>query len=326
LVKRKFAARLFADWPAKVLSFAAALLLFFSYRLNRLEERYFSVPLELRVDRSLAVATSLSRSVRVTLRGESSGIFSIIEDDVTAVADLSSIRTPGSARVPVRIELGGSALDVSPLEISVDPPELALVLERRVSRLVPVTPSFKGYLATGYELANYSVIPAEVEVSGPAGAMAALADLGTDFIELAGRTEDFSARVRLLGREGLLTIEGPSEIEFRASVRPSLGQKTWEGLPIGLRGLDPGLAPASPLPGVSLVVRTSGAEGLDFEPGPETIYVDASGVRKPGTATLPVRAFLPEWVALESLDPESVVLTVVEARPAGQAAGEGGAQ
>ncbi|GAB1456978.1 hypothetical protein MASR2M48_22860 [Spirochaetota bacterium] len=37
--------RLLADWPAKILSLAGAVALFFFYQLNRLEERPLSVPL-----------------------------------------------------------------------------------------------------------------------------------------------------------------------------------------------------------------------------------------------------------------------------------------
>ena len=61
--------RLLAHWPAKVISLAAATLLFFFYRYSSLEERTLSIPLKLNLPPGLAVATPYPRYVRVTLRG-----------------------------------------------------------------------------------------------------------------------------------------------------------------------------------------------------------------------------------------------------------------
>ncbi len=63
---RDFLGRVLADWPAKVLSLCAALLLFFFYQLNRLENRPLSVPLEVKVGADFVPASQYPRSVRVT--------------------------------------------------------------------------------------------------------------------------------------------------------------------------------------------------------------------------------------------------------------------
>ncbi len=306
-----FWARAVSDWPAKVLSLAAALLLFFFYRLNRLEDRYISVPLSVTMNDEFAPASQVPRSVRIALRGESNALFSIQEDDVKATLDLSGYREEGVFRVPVQIEKRGSALGVDPLEIQADPGEVAVGIERRASRLVPVTPSFRGFLAPGYELVSFDISPPEVEVYGPASAVARVADVATDFIELTGRSADFTAVVKLVRKEGLVYISGGGSAQFSATVRKSLAARTLERLPILPVGLAPSLELASPLPAGRIRLRSAGAEASSFSPEPGALSVDLSSVDRPGAYVLPVLAVLPDGLVVDSYEPAEVSVEIV---------------
>ena len=302
--------RLLSDWPAKVLSLAAALLLFFFYRLNRLECRYISVPLNVSFNEEYLPSSQLPRSVRVTLRGESNDLFSIQEDDIRATLDLSPFRGEGAFRAPVQIEKGGTALGVDPLEIAVDPADAAVSIERRVTRVLPVTPSFKGFLETGYEMVSFDISPPEVEVYGPAGAVARLTDIQTDFIELTGRSADFEAMVRLERKDGPVYIAGPESVDFKAAVKQSVSVKTFSGIAIEARGLPEGLVLREPLPAASLILRSSSADIALFEPIPGILSVDLSGIAGPGAFELDVEASLPAGFVVERLEPPSVSVVV----------------
>ena len=182
---------LLSDWPAKVLSIAGAVALFFFYQFNRLEERPLSVPLRVEVNNELVPASQYPRTVRLVVRGESNAIFSILEEDLQASIDLGPYRNAGIVRVPVLVEKRGSALGIDPLEISVEPPEIALSIEPRVERDIHVVPSFRGYLEPGYELAGFKLEPSKIEVAGPASLMEEIDDVATEPIELTGRSENF---------------------------------------------------------------------------------------------------------------------------------------
>jgi hypothetical protein len=305
--------RVASDWPAKVLSLAAALLLFFFYRLNRLEDRYLSVPLAVTMNEEYAPASQIPRSVRISLRGESNALFSVQEDDVRASLDLSAYRSEGIFRAPVLIEKRGTALGIDPLEIQADPSEVAVGIERRVARLVPVTPSFRGFLSPGYELVSFDISPPEVEIYGPSSAVARVADVSTDFIELSGRSADFKAKVKLLKKESLVFVSGTDTVEFGAVVRRSLAVRTLERLPILPVGLGPGLELDGPLPAGSIRLRSAGAEASGFSPEPGALSVDLSSVKKPGSYVLPVLAVLPDGLVVESYEPQEVAVEVVAA-------------
>ena len=279
---REFSKRLLANWPAKVLSLAAALLLFSFYRLNRLEDRYISVPLSVSMNDEYVPSSQYPRSVRATLRGESNALFAIQEDDVRASLDLSGYRAEGKYRVSVQIERRGTALGVDPLEIRTDPSDIAVSMEKRISRVVPITPSFKGFLEPGYELVSFELTPSEIEVSGPAGSVSHISDVETDFIQLAGHNADFIAKVRVVKKDNLVSIAGPESVEFRAVVQRSLSIKSFEGIAIAAEGLPPELGLAAPLPPGRLRIRSSTSDIAGFSPAQGILYVDLSEFRKPG--------------------------------------------
>ena len=310
------AKRLLSNWPAKVLSFAAALLLFFFYRLNRLEDRYISTPLSVSVNDEYALASQAPRSVRVTLRGESNALFTIQEDDIKASLDLSSYRAEGQYRAPVQVERKGTALGVDPLEIRTDPVDVAVAIEKRVTRVVPITPSFKGFLEPGYELVAFDLKPSEIEVSGPASAVARVDDVQTDFIELSGRNSDFTVKSRVVKKESLVSVSGPDSVEFRAVVQRSLAIKTFQGVAIAGEGLTPDLALAQSLPAGSFRIRSSTTDISGFAPTPGLLYVDLSGMRKAGTYQAKVQARSPDGFTIERFDPQAVQVTVVAAEGA----------
>jgi hypothetical protein len=305
--------RLLANWPAKVLSLAAALLLFFFYRLNRLEDRYVSVPLALTMNEDFALATQSPRAVRVTLRGESNAIFTIQEDDVRASLDLSTYHAEGLYRAPVQIERRGSALGVDPLEIRADPADVAVTMERRVSRVVPVTPSFKGFLEPGYELVSFDLTPSSVEISGPRSAVDRVGDVQTDFIELAGHNSDFSVKVRVVKKESLVSIQGSDSVEFRAVVQRSLAIKSFEAVPIAAEGLAAGLMLAQALPPGTLRIRSSTVDITGFSPPPGILFVDLSAFRKPGSYEAKVQPRAPDGFTIERFEPQTLKVAIMAA-------------
>jgi YbbR domain-containing protein len=301
-----------ANWPAKVLSLAAALLLFFFYRLNRLEDRYISVPLSVSMNDEYVPSSQYPRSVRATLRGESNALFSIQEDDVRASLDLSGYRAEGQYRAPVQIERRGSALGVDPLEIRTDPGEVVVTMEKRQTKSVPVTPSFKGFLEPGYELVSFELEPARVEVSGPASAVSRAKEVQTDFIELAGRSSDFIVKAHIIKKDALVSVNGVDTVEFRAVVQRSLAIKDFEGVAVAPEGLAPSLALAEGLPSCSLRVRSSTTDITAFSPSQGILYVDLSALRKAGTYQVKVQSRAPDGLTIERFEPESVKVTVIQ--------------
>ncbi len=311
---RDFLGRVLADWPAKVLSLCAALLLFFFYQLNRLENRPLSVPLEVKVGADFVPASQYPRSVRVTLRGESGAIYTIQEEDIVARLDLSSYRSEGSFRVPIQIERAGTALGVDPLEIQVEPADVELSIERRSARAVPVSPAFRGFVQKGFEIAGFEIQPPDVEISGPASAVDKVVDVKTEPIELTGRASDFTVKAKLVRKESLVALSGTGSVDVRVSVARSAGILSFEDVEIAVGGLPDGLVPVPPLPRARVDLRPiPGAEAPALADLPfGTLWVDASGLRASGAYELAVAASAPGGYEIVGLEPSEARLEIAE--------------
>lgn len=203
---------------------AAALILSVFHRVNTLETRYFSLPLNVESGDALVPASSLTRMVRVSVRGETNSIYSISEGDIEAYIDAKKQLIEGSYRIPVQIRKRGAALGVEPLEISVDPLEVSLRLERNLSRDITVIPVYRGKVAEGYELAAQSIIPAVVAAEGPRSFVESKSGFQTETIDLEGRREDFSVILSIIDDEPFIAIHGNRMVEYRGVIRRIMHQ------------------------------------------------------------------------------------------------------
>ncbi|MDR2101780.1 MAG: hypothetical protein LBP43_04350 [Treponema sp.] len=307
---RKFLAKAAENWPAKVLSVAFALILFVFHRMSTLEERFFSVPLKVEIDEGMTPSSPYTRMIRLNLRGDANSIYPILEDDIEAYIDLTRYTEKGSYQAPVQIRKKGTALGVEPLEIGVDPLEISLELDHRVSKYVPLTPNMRGYPEQGYELVSYTLNPTQVVIDGPLNATDGISELLTDFIELDGRTEDFSVMVNILNPAPLVMIRGNGMTEFRGFVRELIILRNFEKVPVAVNGLAPGFNVVPEISAVNL--RFEGArQRLENYTIPDNfLSLDCSVINEPGTYILPVKAALVPGINLIRIEPENITVHI----------------
>ncbi|MDR2134809.1 MAG: hypothetical protein LBP27_06840 [Treponema sp.] len=307
---RKLFARIAENWFAKVLSVFIALLLFVFHRMSTLEDRFLSVPLAVEANALFIPASSYTRIIKVTIRGDANSIYPILEDDIEAYIDLKKYDAGGWYRVPVQVRKKGTALGVEPLEISVDPMEISLQLDQKTSKYVPLTAGLRGNVESGYDFVSYTLTPTQVVIDGPMNVVGAVSELYTDVVDLEGRKEDFSVMVNVLNRDPLIVIRGNGMTEFRGFIRPSVPVRNIDEIPIVFHGL------AGSLEGVPDIktgsVRLEGDQALldQFVPPPDFLSVDCSPVTGPGEYTLPVTVNLPPGLSLVRREPQRVTLAV----------------
>ncbi len=307
---RKLIDRVVHNWPVKVLSVAAAVLLFTFNRMSTLEERFFSVPLRVALDGSLVPASNYPRMIRITLRGESNTIFPIQEEDIEAYVDLTKYRTGGVYKAPVLVRKKGAAAGADPLEIHVDPLEIALSLEPRAVKTVPVTPSFRGYLESGYELASYALEPSAVEVSGPASLLSRLNDVTTEAVELSGKKENFEVAVKIVNRESLVTVSGDLRVKFSGMIQQSIMLRTLEHLPIVLSGLPPGFQARPQVNFGSVKLQGSQNDLESYVPDASLLSLDCSDIDDAGLYILPLIVSAPPNFSVVRFDPVEIAVEV----------------
>ena len=206
------------NWPAKVLSVGLAIILFVFHHMSTLETRFFSVPLNIENQGVLMPSSSYPRMIHTSLRGEANSIYPILEEDIEVYVNVEKFSAPGTFTVPVQWRKKGTARRVEHLQITVDPMEITFSLDYKISKFVPLSASLRGQVEPGFALASYSLNPSQVIIDGPAGLMGGISELYTEFIDLDGRSSDFSMNVIILQRDPLVTVRGSGVSEFHGII------------------------------------------------------------------------------------------------------------
>jgi YbbR domain-containing protein len=305
--------RLFRNWPAKVLSFALALLLLIFHDITRLEERFVTVSLEVRLTEELVPASPYPQQVRLRLRGESEQVYRVVEDDLRAYIDLEQIASEGEHRVPVNVERQGISAEPGTLEISVEPAVVTLTLEEKAIRSVEVQESTSGFVPSGFELERIIKTPSSVEIEGPRTRVERVEFVRTEDVDLTNRREDFTERIRLVSPDPLIRFRGGDIVELRGIVAEAVVLQTFEPVDMVVSGLDPDFALDQELPAGLIRVQARQVDIERLSPGDVQLSIDAATVSETGALRLPVRPIVPAGFVVLRYEPTSIQLVVVEA-------------
>jgi YbbR domain-containing protein len=304
-------ARALEKWPVKVLSIVAAIILFVFHRMGSLQERFFSAPLQLEISGNLVPSNSYPHNIRVTLRGDANSIYPVSENDIEVYLDLTRLKEPGSMKAPVQVRKKGTALETENIEIGVDPMEVNIELDTKISKYVPVTPKLAGTLENGFELVSYTLEPNQVQIDGPLNLITTIAELATEQIDLTDRNADFIIHMRLASPSPLLSIRGDGLTEFRGVVRESIMIRSFDAVPITITNLREGLrAQVEPATG-SLRLEGPQREMEEYQMRESLLSVDCSALT-PGTHIVPVKVTAGQGFSVSRRDPLEAVVTVAE--------------
>lgn len=309
---RELTKKILENWPAKIFSFVLALMLFLFYRMSSLEERFFSVPLEIETNGEFIPSTSIPRTVKITLKGESEHIYPIVEQDIIAYLDLARISSEGEYKINIKTRLSGTALGVTPLEISIDPEILIVKLEKKEFKTVSITPSLNGYPDLGYELHGVSVTPEKLEISGPQNAVSNIDSLFTETINLTGKKQSFGGEISLIQNNSFVEITGQKKVTYNVYIEKSLEIKKIDKVPFYFKDLASNLyiEPSS----IGGSIRISGLQ-YEFETWsiPNNILtIDCRAIIEPGLYELEVQARVPNSFEVLSYSPKTLQIEVKE--------------
>ncbi|BCW92116.1 CdaR family protein [Thermoanaerobaculum aquaticum] len=219
-------------WPRQpglaLLALALSVVLWYARALERrmpVAEREVEASLTLvNIPPNLVVTSDVPRTVAVRLRGPLERLQAV--DKLGAVVDLAQARE-GEASYPVASRLVNLPLDVGVVGIS--PPEVALRLEKLVSRQVPVRVVLAGSPAEGFHVAAASADPRLVMVQGPEQQVNVLPSVSTDPVVVEGARMGFEVTVGVRSPSPLLRVVGPLAVRVRVDIGRAEEAKTQGG-------------------------------------------------------------------------------------------------
>lgn len=170
--------------------------------------------------------------VRVTIRGPWRRMRNFDERELPRISvDLRNapggeiMFTPDMVEVPSGLSVAG-----------IRPRSMRIAFDRRVEKLVEITPVIAGRPQHGYRVVGeLKPTPVAVKVRGGARLVAALSTVRTREVSLEGRTESFSAPTTLIPPDGIELV-GSDQVRVQVSIGEDLVTRRLQGLTVQVVG------------------------------------------------------------------------------------------
>lgn len=178
--------------------------------------------------------------------------------------------------------------------IGVEPAEIALNLQQRMTRDVPVRVTFSNRLSPDYKSSLANCIPSTVRVVGPEQLLRDLKSVSTQPIPLSESiTEGFEYVAQLDAPAG--TTISPEKVTCQVDVEKNYEQRTFQSLPVLLLTLSGGKPLKTEFLGPSRVeatVRGLAGSVAALVPAEVRPYLDISHIDKPGIYEVSVGCYV----------------------------------
>lgn len=204
------------NWALKLLSLAFALILWFFVMGERKLERSYAVPLEMKnVPKAMIVANDVPSEVAVRISGPRTLLMNLHAEDLRIVIDLQDL-PPGLTsfkRLEERLNIP------APLKVTrLSPSYVDVKIDRVAVKRVSVKAILKGRPAEGFWVENVLTVPESVDVEGAEGELAALQQVETSSLSIAGANSNLVAAVPLVYRGKYTWLKKPENVEIKVTI------------------------------------------------------------------------------------------------------------
>ena len=120
---------------------------------------------------------------------------------------------------------------------SINPRSVHIAFDKRVDKVVEVSPQVAGHPQHGYFVAEIKAVPATVKLRGGEGMLSALSAVRTREVSLEGRTEQFTAEADIVPPEGVEVVGNP-QVVVQIRVDEELVTRKVPALTVAVKGDD----------------------------------------------------------------------------------------
>lgn len=310
---RQLTEKYFEKWPAKIVCFVLAVILYVFHQVSLVEKRSFVVPLHVSENGMVTHQTGIPSSVNVIVRANPENINSISTSDIRASISLDDYIESGTFNIPVVLKLSDKLLTIDPLEVHVSPEFITTRVDIKKARFVKIQPSIVGEVAHGYEIANIDVNPSYAQIVGAEAMVDKIDYIETTKVMVSNASTDFSTEAEYLSVNKLLKVIDKGPYKVTVSVQPAEAEKNFEQVSILPLHLSKKLMLKKSLPYVSFKLKGKLLNLEKYSPAIDTVRIDFSNVTAPGTYELPLLYTVPHAFTILEKSDETVTVELLEA-------------
>ncbi len=292
------------NWPIKLICFVLAVFIYFFYRTATIDGKTLVVSLDVSSQGVTLPAQTLPSHVKVSLKGRPEDLARITEKNISALVNLDHYTEAGSYRVPVEILLAPEIMGIEPLEVTVDKSFLEIAIAQKDRRQIPVEAEIQGTPASGYEIADISIVPSTIGVSGAKSILDAMVEVSTDAISVDEKRTSFSQKVPIYHESDLVSYNDES-VTVTVTIQPITASRRFVDQTVYLYGVNPLLEASCEPERITFTVTGNQNQLEAFVPELHTVRINCSALTlsdltKADTYQLPVEVVLPNGIRLVS--------------------------
>jgi YbbR domain-containing protein len=251
-IRRWLHGALFDNLGLKFLSLVLAATVFLLVTSDEHHEISVAVGVKYEYPSDKVLVSDPLEVVRVTIKGPLRRLRDFDEQSRRVVLDLRNAPTGEIAITPDMITNLPPKLEVT----SINPRSVRVVFDRRIEKLIEITPVVSGQPQHGYEVDQISVVPPTIPVRGAERVLAAATSIRTSEVTLDGKAESFDQLAEIVAPAGVI-VDPQQRIGVRVRLRVKLVTQTLEDVPV--------------------VVEGEGIDPARWRPSPETVDVTLTG-------------------------------------------------
>jgi YbbR domain-containing protein len=168
---------------------------------------------------SLLLISGAPDQVRAELRGPSGMLTRATLSDAFAALDLSGVATSGALTFTLSAEQFNLPQGVR--FVRSVPSQVRLHFDWISSKTVPVELQLKGHLPDGYVIANQTIQPQTLNISGPESNVSAIQTAETDPVDLSGLTQTTEIKVSAFVSEAQAQFVSDPVVTVRLTIQKS---------------------------------------------------------------------------------------------------------
>lgn len=300
------------NWEIKLLALFMGTLTFYAARNVTSFEVFYHIPVEVKVEKGIAILEQDPRDVEVTFRGSQDDLRQLGSASLRAVVEPKASDPTGSEKVEIdgsniRGARGIRVVDIRPREVS-------LTFDRESEKKVSVAaPTLIGKPLIGKVQIDYE--PKTATLRGPIRRLEEKTVLDTQPIDVNDRVQSFSTKAKILPPGDLpgVTIE-PAEVEAKITIVTESVSREWTNVLVSAM-YRPGFPAKITFEPDRVNVLLNGREDLIRRIADNAVvaFVDCSNLKENSSNVMPVSVHFPQAAGLNAtITPEKVKVTVSE--------------
>lgn len=205
--------KLLENWFLKILAILLAWILWLFIQGEKGTMTTVTAPVKVQgVPSEMEISSGLPSTVQVTIRGTAQSLTCNI--DLRDAKEGENRRTLTEDQIEASNRLGFEVLQINPSQIN-------LMLEKTISKPVPITVPVKGEVADGFEIYDKIPNPRVVEITGPRSHIEPVKEVPTDIIDISHLEQSSNFQVSLNFRDGAIrsSITAPIWVEMHIGRR-----------------------------------------------------------------------------------------------------------